>query len=95
LKARLWSADGLPPLSPAGLAPHLVQIEIPKVICASGKPIIWNTGFNFFRDVLQFATMLVMIRLLPPGAYGHFGFVTSIVGFLSMFAFGNFIAHAL
>lgn len=57
--------------------------------------VIWNTGFNFFRDVLQFATMLVLVRLLPPEAYGHFGFVTSIVGFLSIFAFGNFIAHVL
>lgn len=57
--------------------------------------VIWNTGFNLFRDVLQFATMLVLVRLLPPEAYGHFGFVTSIVGFLSIFAFGNFIAHVL
>jgi O-antigen/teichoic acid export membrane protein len=57
--------------------------------------VIWNTGFNLFRDGLQFATMLVLVRLLPPEAYGHFGLVTSIIGFISIFAFGNFIAHVL
>lgn len=57
--------------------------------------VVWNTGFNLFRDGLQFATMLILVRLLPPEAYGHFGFVTSIIGFISIFAFGNFIAHVL
>ncbi|MEO8614628.1 MAG: oligosaccharide flippase family protein [Luteolibacter sp.] len=57
--------------------------------------VIWNAGFNLFRDGLQFATMLVLVRLLPKEAYGQFGFVTSIVGFISIFAFGNFISHAL
>lgn len=57
--------------------------------------VIWNAGFNLFRDLLQFVTMLVLVRLLPPRAYGEFGFVTSVVGFMSIFAFGNFIAHAL
>ena len=63
--------------------------------CKARSAVIWNTSFNFFRDVLQFATMLVLIRLLLSEAYGHFSFVTSIVGFLTIFAFGNFIAQAL
>jgi len=57
--------------------------------------VIWNTGFNLFRDLLQFGTMLVLVRLLEPGAYGQFGLVTSIIGFVSIFSFNNFVAHTL
>lgn len=53
----------------------------------------WNAGFNLLRDGLQFVTMLVLVRLLPPAAYGQFGFVTSVIGFISIFSFSNFIAH--
>ena len=57
--------------------------------------VLWNTGFNLFRDLLQFGTMLVLVRLLEPAAYGQFGLVTSVIGFISIFSFNNFIAHTL
>ena len=57
--------------------------------------VIWNTGFNLFRDFLQFGVMLVLVRLLDASAYGQFSLVTSIIGFLSIFAFNNFIAYTL
>ncbi|MCI5158353.1 MAG: hypothetical protein D3906_07895, partial [Candidatus Electrothrix sp. AUS1_2] len=57
--------------------------------------VYWNTGFNLFRDTLQFAVMLVLVRLVAPEAYGQFGMVNSIVGFVSVFSFHNFIAHTL
>lgn len=57
--------------------------------------VIWNAGFNIFRDGLQFATMLVLVRLLPKESYGQFNFVTSCIGFIGIFAFGNFISHSL
>ncbi len=57
--------------------------------------VIWNTGFNLFRDLLQFGTMLVLVRLLEPAAYGQFGLVTSVIGFISIFSFNNFIAHTI
>lgn len=57
--------------------------------------VVWNTGFNLFRDLLQFGTMLVLVRLLAPEAYGQFGLVTSVIGFLSIFSFNNFIAHTI
>lgn len=57
--------------------------------------VIWNTGFNLFRDLLQFGTMLVLVRILEPAAYGQFGLVTSVIGFLSIFSFNNFIAHTI
>ena len=57
--------------------------------------VIWNTGFNLFRDLLQFVVMLVLVRLLDARAYGQFSLVTSIVGFISIFSFNNFIAYTL
>jgi len=57
--------------------------------------VIWNAGFNIFRNLLQFMVMLVLVRLLPPVAYGQFSLVNSIIGFLSVFSFTNFIAHTL
>jgi O-antigen/teichoic acid export membrane protein len=50
------------------------------------QAVYWNTGFNLFRDLLQFAVMLVLVRILSPDAYGQFGLVTSIIGFISVFA---------
>lgn len=57
--------------------------------------VIWNTGFNLFQDLLQFGTMLVLVRMLKPESYGEFAMVTSVMGFLSIFSHSNFIAHIL
>lgn len=57
--------------------------------------VIWNTGFNLFRDLLQFGSMLVLVRLLAPESYGQFAMVTSIMGFLSVLSHNNFIGHIL
>lgn len=57
--------------------------------------VFWNTGFNLFRDLLQFGTMLILVRLLAPEAYGQFGLVTSILGFIGIFSFKCFMAHTL
>ena len=37
--------------------------------------VLWNTGLNVFRDVVQFGVMLVLVRLLAPEIYGQFGLV--------------------
>jgi O-antigen/teichoic acid export membrane protein len=57
--------------------------------------VVWNTGFNLFRDALQFVQMLVLARLLTPQAYGQFGFVTGVMGFLTVISARNFIAYTL
>ena len=57
--------------------------------------ILWTTGFNVFRDVLQFGLMLALVRLLAPAVYGQFGLVTSILGFLSVFSLRVFVEHTL
>lgn len=57
--------------------------------------VYWNTGFNLFRDLLQFVVMLILVRIIPPEAYGQFGLVNSIIGFISVFSFTSFISHSL
>jgi O-antigen/teichoic acid export membrane protein len=57
--------------------------------------VLWNVGFNLLRDGLQFLTMIILVRLLPNESYGQFSFVTSVIGFISIFAFNNFIAYSL
>jgi O-antigen/teichoic acid export membrane protein len=57
--------------------------------------VLWNVGFNLFRDVLQFVQMLVLARLLDQADYGRFAFVTSVIGFLSVFSFASFLSYTL
>ena len=55
--------------------------------------VLWNAGFKIFRDGLQFASMLVLTRLLPTDYYGQFSFICSVVGFISIFSLNSFIAY--
>ena len=57
--------------------------------------LVWNAAFNIFRDFLGLIVMLVLVRLLKPEQYGQFALVTAIIGFISVFAHQNFIAHTL
>ena len=57
--------------------------------------LAWNAVFNIFRDFLGLIVMLVLVRLLEPDQYGEFALVTAIIGFVSVFAHQNFIAHSL
>ena len=54
---------------------------------------LWNTGLNMFKELAQFATMLVLVRRLEPSAYGEFGLVTSIIGFFTVISFRSFLEH--
>jgi len=57
--------------------------------------VVWNVSFNLLRDVLQFATMLVLVRLLEPEAYGQFALVTSVVSFVAVLSMNQFVAYTL
>lgn len=57
--------------------------------------VIWNTGFNLFRDLLQFGTMLVLVRILEPKSYGEFTMVSSVMAMLAIFSHNNFMAYLL
>ncbi len=57
--------------------------------------IIWNVAFNLFRDILQFCTMIALVRLLKPESYGEFALVNSVLGLLSILSHSNFVAYTI
>ena len=57
--------------------------------------VLWGGGFTLLRDVAQFATMLVLVRLLAPEDYGSAALAQSIVGLIGVVSFGTFVMHAL
>lgn len=59
------------------------------------RALVLNAAFNVFRDFLGLVVMLVLVRLLEPEQYGQFALVTAVIGFISVFAHQNFIAHTL
>jgi O-antigen/teichoic acid export membrane protein len=58
------------------------------------QSIFWGGGFTLLRDILQFAAMLVMVRLLTPEIYGSAALAQSIIGLLSVLSFNTFYLHA-
>lgn len=56
---------------------------------------MWSAGLNLFRDGLQFAQMLVMVRLLDPSMYGQVTWATTLINFIAMVGFDNIIPHVL
>ena len=57
--------------------------------------VAWTTGFQFFRDLVQFGLTMALVRLLPPDAYGQFGFVTTLLSFFTLYSFREFLSHTL
>src|SRR5689334_22681353 len=57
--------------------------------------VLWITGLNVFRDVLQFSVMLILVRLLEPRIYGQFNMVSSVTGFFIVLSFRPFIEQTL
>jgi len=57
--------------------------------------VLWVIGLNILRDLLQFGTMLVLVRLLEPKAYGEFSLISSVMVFFTVFSFRSFLEHTL
>lgn len=57
--------------------------------------VLWNTGIVTLINFGQFGVMLVMVRLLSPEAYGQYGLLMAIVGFLYVFSAQNVVDYAL
>ncbi len=62
-----------------------------KVIAA----VAWTAAFGVFRDLLQFVTMMVLVRLVAPEAYGQAAVAHGVIGFLGVFSFTTLVSHAL
>ena len=57
--------------------------------------VAWATGFQLFRDVVQFGLTSTLVRLLPAEVYGQFGFVTTLLSFFTLYSFREFLGHTL
>jgi|GEM_PF-1840418 len=57
--------------------------------------LLWGGGFTLARDFVQFATMLVLVRILSPEDYGSAALGQSILGLISVVSFGTFVLHTL
>jgi O-antigen/teichoic acid export membrane protein len=67
----------------------------PALAAKARHALFWTGGFQIFWDVLQFGVMLALVRLLPAEAYGQFGFVSTILGFLTLYSFREMLGHTL
>jgi len=57
--------------------------------------VLWGGGFTLFRDVLQFATLIVLVRHVMPDDYGRAALAQTILGLLSVASFSTWSLHAL
>jgi O-antigen/teichoic acid export membrane protein len=57
--------------------------------------VLWSGGSNLLRDLLQFATMLALVRLLTPEDYGRAALAQTALILISVLSFKTFIPHAL
>ena len=56
---------------------------------------LWGGGSTLLRDVAQFGTMLIMVRILSPSIYGQAALAQSIYMVLGIFSVASFMQHAL
>lgn len=57
--------------------------------------LLWNGGYKVCHGLVQFALMIVLVRLLAPADYGIYAVVISIVAFLNAVSFENFIGYTI
>lgn len=68
--------------------------EVSSLGASARASLLWGGGFTLLRDIAQFATMLVMVRLLSPDDYGSAALAQSIIGLISVVSFGTLVTHA-
>ena len=57
--------------------------------------LTWSAIFQVFDVVFSFASMLVLVRIIPPGDYGRVAAVVGVLGFVNLFNANLFYQHAL
>ena len=57
--------------------------------------ITWSAGYQMFDVMLSFASMLVLVRIIPPGDYGRAAAVVGFLGLLNLLNAHFFFEHAL
>lgn len=62
---------------------------------SAASALLWGVGAMVARDVIQFAAMLVMMRLLSPEIYGQAALAQTVIGFLATASFKSVAGYAL
>jgi O-antigen/teichoic acid export membrane protein len=62
---------------------------------AARGAVLWGSGFTLLRDVVQFAMMLVLVRILSADDYGRAGLAQAVLGMISVVSFKALAPHAL
>lgn len=62
---------------------------------SAGSALLWGVGFNLGRDVVQFGSMLFLVRLLSPEVYGQFALAQTIQLFLAVISIKTLAPFAL
>lgn len=57
--------------------------------------VFWNSGFQVFLVAVNFASMLVLVRIISPGEYGRATAATGIFAVLNCFNCSSFIGQAI
>jgi O-antigen/teichoic acid export membrane protein len=59
------------------------------------RGLAWNAGYQVFASLVQFAAMLVVVRIIPPEEYGHWVVALGILQLLNAVNVATFMSHAL
>ena len=57
--------------------------------------LTWSAAFQVFDVILSFASMLVLVRIIPPRDYGQVAAVVGMLGLVNLFNVHLFFEHAL
>lgn len=79
----------------ADTAPSIPTTEPARLGESARAALLWGGGFTLMRDVAQFVTLLILVRLLTPADYGTAALAQAIVGLASVVSVGTFSGHAL
>lgn len=62
---------------------------------SAAEALVWGAVFTLGRDVIQFGTMLILVRLLSPEIYGQYALAHTILLFLSVISLKTIAPFAL
>lgn len=85
--------DGVPTPATAVIVPPPGMQAARRRLLIQG--ITWSAAYQIFDVVLSFGSMLVLVRIVPPGDYGRAAAVVGVLGLLNLFNAHFFFEHAL
>jgi len=72
-----------------------LSIPLKSLKQSAAEGLIWGAVFTLGRDVVQFGSMLILVRLLSPEIYGQYALAHTILLFLSVISVKTIAPFAL